>query len=260
MAERSPFRSWFLSVSLVCGPRYGPNSYSLREKQGCDDGVSLVSFCNHSLRDGPSHICHKREQDSASNPPEPREMSEQFSLLCEMLPQNSARSTTCVQQAGAICFRTSADSLPEVLLVTSRRNGRWGIPKGRIEAGETARAAAAREAMEEAGVRGRVSSDAIGSFVYTIALTSAITSTCICSKSRKFWRTSPRGKAGDYNGLRLKPPSRKSLSQSSVNCCCFWLQKTGCVSGLNSRPGSAAGIMQGNQCAVFALCRRTCIS
>ena len=94
-------------------------------------------------------------------------MSEQFSLLCEMLPQNSARSTTCVQQAGAICFRTSADSLPEVLLVTSRRNGRWGIPKGRIEAGETARAAAAREAMEEAGVRGRVSSDAIGSFVST---------------------------------------------------------------------------------------------
>lgn len=94
-------------------------------------------------------------------------MSEQFSLLCEMLPQNSARSTTCVQQAGANCFRTSADSLPEVLLVTSRRNGRWGIPKGRIEAGETARAAAAREAMEEAGVRGRVSSDAIGSFVYT---------------------------------------------------------------------------------------------
>ncbi|WDZ80724.1 NUDIX domain-containing protein (plasmid) [Ensifer adhaerens] len=94
-------------------------------------------------------------------------MSEQFSLVCETLPQNAARSMTCVQQAGAICFRTSSDSSPEVLLVTSRRNGRWGIPKGRIEAGETACAAAAREAMEEAGVRGRVSNEAVGSFVYT---------------------------------------------------------------------------------------------
>ena len=94
-------------------------------------------------------------------------MSEQLSLACATLPQNSARSMTCVQQAGAICFRMSADGPPEVLLVTSRRNGRWGIPKGRIEAGETPCAAAAREAMEEAGVRGRVSSDAIGSFVCT---------------------------------------------------------------------------------------------
>ena len=94
-------------------------------------------------------------------------MSEQISPVCEALPENGARSITCIQQAGAICFRASAARLPEVLLVTSRRNGRWGIPKGRIEAGETSRAAAAREAMEEAGVRGRVSSDAVGAFVYT---------------------------------------------------------------------------------------------
>ena len=94
-------------------------------------------------------------------------MSEQFSPVCEALSPNAARSVTCVQQAGAICFRPSADSFPEVLLVASRRNGRWGIPKGRIEAGETSRAAAAREAMEEAGVRGRVSIGAVGSFLYT---------------------------------------------------------------------------------------------
>lgn len=60
-------------------------------------------------------------------------MSEQISLVCDALPQNAARSITCVQQAGAICFRVAADGHPEVLLVTSRRNGRWGIPKGRIE-------------------------------------------------------------------------------------------------------------------------------
>ncbi|MBK5567479.1 NUDIX hydrolase [Ensifer sp. SSB1] len=94
-------------------------------------------------------------------------MSEQISLVCDALPQNAARSITCVQQAGAICFRVAADGHPEVLLATSRRNGRWGIPKGRIEEGETSCAAAVREAMEEAGVGGQVSSEAIGSFLYT---------------------------------------------------------------------------------------------
>jgi 8-oxo-dGTP pyrophosphatase MutT (NUDIX family) len=72
-----------------------------------------------------------------------------------------------VEQAGAICYRMSADSSLEVLLVASRRNGRWGIPKGRIEPGESSGVAAAREALEEAGVRGIVSNDTIGSFVYT---------------------------------------------------------------------------------------------
>jgi len=40
---------------------------------------------------------------------------------------------------------------PEILFVGSRRNGRWGLPKGHIEAGETSWAAARREALEEAG-------------------------------------------------------------------------------------------------------------
>lgn len=72
-----------------------------------------------------------------------------------------------VEQAGAICFRASADNLAEVLLVASRTSGRWGIPKGKIEAGETSAFAAAREALEEGGVRGLVSTEAIGSFDYT---------------------------------------------------------------------------------------------
>jgi len=44
----------------------------------------------------------------------------------------------------------------EVALVTSRRRGRWILPKGRIERGETSCVCAAREAHEEAGVVGAV--------------------------------------------------------------------------------------------------------
>jgi uncharacterized protein len=43
-----------------------------------------------------------------------------------------------------------------VLLITSRESGRWIIPKGNIAAGSTAAQAAATEAYEEAGVRGRI--------------------------------------------------------------------------------------------------------
>ena len=43
---------------------------------------------------------------------------------------------------------------PEYLLVeASRRQGLWVLPKGHIEPGETAEAAAVREVEEEAGVR-----------------------------------------------------------------------------------------------------------
>ena len=95
-------------------------------------------------------------------------MTEQFRTAGGApLKDQSGGPRTRVAQAGAICYRTSAERSTEVLLVASRRNGRWGIPKGRIETGETSGAAAAREAMEEAGVRGRISQAAIGSFIYT---------------------------------------------------------------------------------------------
>ena len=46
---------------------------------------------------------------------------------------------------------------PEYLLVeASRRQGLWVLPKGHIEPGETAEAAAVREVEEEAGVRAAI--------------------------------------------------------------------------------------------------------
>jgi 8-oxo-dGTP pyrophosphatase MutT (NUDIX family) len=57
-----------------------------------------------------------------------------------------------IRQAGSIVFRLDGKK-PRVLLVTARRNpGNWIFPKGHIEKGETAEAAALRETREEAGV------------------------------------------------------------------------------------------------------------
>jgi 8-oxo-dGTP pyrophosphatase MutT (NUDIX family) len=54
----------------------------------------------------------------------------------------------------------------EILLVSSRDTGRWIIPKGWPMDRETPAAAAAMEAWEEAGVRGRVYETCVGHYSY----------------------------------------------------------------------------------------------
>ena len=50
------------------------------------------------------------------------------------------------------------------MLVTSRGTGRWIIPKGWPMKRKTPHAAAAREALEEAGVVGQIGKEPIGTF------------------------------------------------------------------------------------------------
>lgn len=71
-------------------------------------------------------------------------------------------------QFGALCFRTSKTKKAgiEVLLVSSRDTGRWIIPKGWPVDRETPAAAAAMEAWEEAGVRGRAFETCVGHYSY----------------------------------------------------------------------------------------------
>jgi 8-oxo-dGTP pyrophosphatase MutT (NUDIX family) len=54
----------------------------------------------------------------------------------------------------------------EILLITSRRRKRWIIPKGVIDPGTSAGESAAKEAYEEAGIRGRLSDAAVGEYRY----------------------------------------------------------------------------------------------
>ncbi|EGD57680.1 hypothetical protein Y88_3006 [Novosphingobium nitrogenifigens DSM 19370] len=58
------------------------------------------------------------------------------------------------------------------MLVTSRGTGRWVLPKGNGSKGEQPHAAAAREALEEAGVTGAICPTPIGSYQYRKTLRS----------------------------------------------------------------------------------------
>lgn len=69
-------------------------------------------------------------------------------------------------QFGALCWRLRSDGSPEVLMITSRGTGRWIIPKGWPQKGQTAARAAETEAWEEAGVTGKVAPDCIGIYGY----------------------------------------------------------------------------------------------
>lgn len=69
------------------------------------------------------------------------------------------------QQASAIPFRIGDLGL-EVLLVTSIRSGKWILPKGNVDPGNTPAQTAGIEALEEAGVSGSVSSTALAAYGY----------------------------------------------------------------------------------------------
>lgn len=78
-----------------------------------------------------------------------------------------ARTATLrpIRQSAVIPYRWRGERL-QVLLITSRRSGDWIVPKGQLERDMTAQDSAAKEAMEEAGVVGRVGTDPLGSFEY----------------------------------------------------------------------------------------------
>jgi 8-oxo-dGTP pyrophosphatase MutT (NUDIX family) len=83
-------------------------------------------------------------------------------------PTNASSSRHAARDAGmqyaALPYRVGEGL--EILLITSRGTGRWVLPKGWPMRGRTAHSAAAREALEEAGVKGDVGRIAIGRYSY----------------------------------------------------------------------------------------------
>ena len=69
-----------------------------------------------------------------------------------------------LRQASAIPYRRRGGAL-EFLLITSQK-GNWIFPKGIVDPGETPEETALKEALEEAGVSGKISGPSIG--CYTI--------------------------------------------------------------------------------------------
>jgi 8-oxo-dGTP pyrophosphatase MutT (NUDIX family) len=68
-------------------------------------------------------------------------------------------------QYGALPWRMIDGEL-RILLITTRRTGRWMIPKGWPMKDRPPHLAAAQEAWEEGGVRGQVGAAPVGAFHY----------------------------------------------------------------------------------------------
>lgn len=68
-----------------------------------------------------------------------------------------------LRQSGALPYAL-IDGRLTILLITSRRTGRWIFPKGAIEPDMTPAESAAQEALEEAGVSGEIDPRPIGSY------------------------------------------------------------------------------------------------
>lgn len=65
------------------------------------------------------------------------------------------------RQFGTLCWRRGAAGL-EILLITTRRTGRWSTPKGNLMRKHGPQGTAIREAWEEAGARGQLSESPLG--------------------------------------------------------------------------------------------------
>lgn len=81
-------------------------------------------------------------------------------------------------QFAALCYRV-VKGKTEVLLITSRRTGRWIVPKGWPMNGKTPAECAATEAWEEAGVVGRPQDRCLGLYSYTKVVAAKADLPCI---------------------------------------------------------------------------------
>lgn len=80
------------------------------------------------------------------------------------------------QQFAALPFRDNNGI--EVMLVTSRETRRWVLPKGWPIKGLKPHSVAAREAMEEAGLTGKMAKEPIGSYRYIKRMRNGAAMTC----------------------------------------------------------------------------------
>lgn len=82
-------------------------------------------------------------------------------------------------QFAALPFRVKKKDEVEVMLISSLDTGRWILPKGWPMDGLRPAEAAAQEAWEEAGLRGRVFDDVLGLYSYSKFLDEDLSIPCI---------------------------------------------------------------------------------
>lgn len=125
------------------------------------------------------------------------------------------------QQFAALPFRT--DNGLQVMLVTSRETRRWVLPKGWPIKGLKPHSVAAREALEEAGLTGKMAKTPIGSYRYIKRMRNGAAMACevgvfpmAVEKQRRNWpereqRTTSWFALEDAAGLVDEPELRDLL-------------------------------------------------
>jgi 8-oxo-dGTP pyrophosphatase MutT (NUDIX family) len=93
------------------------------------------------------------------------------------IPAAAKRETRT--QFAALPYRMLKKDKLEVMLISSLDTGRWIIPKGWPVDGLRPSEAAAKEAWEEAGIRGRVSDEVLGLYSYSKWLDEELSIPCI---------------------------------------------------------------------------------
>lgn len=81
-------------------------------------------------------------------------------------------------QFAALCYRQSKGQT-EVLLITSRKSGKWILPKGWPMKGHVPARVAAQEAWEEAGVKGTPIDHCLGLYSYRKTTAQGVILPCI---------------------------------------------------------------------------------
>lgn len=130
-------------------------------------------------------------------------------------PKGKARKgvkATHAQQFGALPYRHLDEGGVEVMLVTSRTTKRWIIPKGWPMGARPPHKVAAQEAMEEAGVEGRVHKRAVGFYHYNKLLSNGLGVHCRVDvfalhvmKQRSAW---PERKQRDRRWMTLEEAAK----------------------------------------------------
>ena len=99
------------------------------------------------------------------------------------------------EQIAALPLQWDKDGKLRVLMVTSRGTGRWIVPKGWEMDNTKPWKAASIEAMEEAGIKGRISRDVIGTYKYDKVLDDGSKKPClvrvypmIVEKMKRDWK------------------------------------------------------------------------
>ncbi len=108
----------------------------------------------------------------------PAVMTRKTTIQAPLRIASAAKRETRTQFA-ALPFRVKKKGEVEVLLISSLDTGRWIIPKGWPMDGMRPAEAAAEEAWEEAGIRGRVFDEVLGLYSYSKWLDEELSLPCI---------------------------------------------------------------------------------